>query len=177
LGITGNTIVVFTTDNGAELMLWPDGGMTPFHGEKGTNWEGGFRIPLMIRWPGVVRPGTVSNEIVSLLDMLPTLCAAAGTPDVKDRLLQGYQAGRRSYHVHLDGYNLVPYLRGDTTGSPRREFLYWSDDGDLLALRYGRWKLTFAEQRNHGFRVWSEPFVQLRVPQIVDLRADPFERV
>jgi arylsulfatase len=176
LGIANNTIVIFSSDNGAELMSWPDGGMLPFRGEKNTNWEGGYRVPLLVRWPGVVRPGTVSNEIVAHQDWLPTILAAAGQPDVTQRLLQGYQAGSRTYRVHLDGYNILPYLRGDTTGSPRREFFYWNDDGQLVALRYDRWKLVFQEQRTHGFDVWQEPFVTLRLPKLFDLRADPFER-
>jgi len=176
LGIANNTIVIFSSDNGAELMSWPDGGMIPFRGEKNTNWEGGYRVPLVMRWPGVIRPGQVSNEIVAHQDWLPTILAAAGMPDISQRLLQGYQAGPRTYRVHLDGYNLLPYLRGDTAGSPRREFFYWSDDGQLVALRYDRWKLVFQEQRSHGFDVWQEPFVSLRLPKLFDLRADPFER-
>lgn len=176
LKIADNTIVVYTTDNGAEVFTWPDGGTTPFKGEKGTNWEGGFRVPCVVRWPGVVQPGTVINEISSLEDWLPTLLAAAGVPDVKEKLLKGYQAGTKTFKVHLDGYNLMPALKGDAKEWPRKEFFYFSDDGDLLALRYNHWKFVFAEQRAEGARLWLEPFVMLRAPKLYNLRADPFER-
>jgi arylsulfatase len=176
LGIADNTIVMYSTDNGAETFSWPDGGTTPFHGEKNTNWEGGYRVPALIRWPGTIKPGTVYNDICAHEDMLPTILAAAGVPDVKDKLLKGYAAGGSSYKVHLDGYDLGPYFRGETTAGPRKEFLYWSDDGNLVALRYNRWKLVFAEQRAHGLAVWQEPFVELRLPALYDLRTDPFER-
>jgi arylsulfatase len=176
LGIANNTIVIFSSDNGAEVMSWPDGGATPFRGEKNTNWEGGYRVPFVIRWPGVVKPGTEVNEIAAHEDMMPTLLAAAGAPDVKEKLLTGYQAGDATYKVHLDGYNLMPYLKGDSDKYPRKEFLYWTDDGDLAALRYDKWKVNFMVQRAHGFDVWEEPFVTLRVPQLIDLHADPFER-
>jgi arylsulfatase len=176
LDIADNTIVVYTTDNGAEFFSWPDGGTTPFRGEKNTNWEGGFRVPAMVRWPGHIPAGTVSNEIVSGQDWLPTLLAAAGEPDVKEKLLKGYRAGRQSYKVHLDGYNLLPYLTGAVAESPRKEIFYFTDDGDLSALRYKDWKAIFLEQRAEGFDVWAEPLVPLRLPRLINLRRDPFER-
>ena len=176
LGIADNTIVIYSTDNGAETFTWPDGGTTPFRGEKATNWEGGYRVPTLIRWPGTIEPGTVSNAIFAHEDLLPTILAAAGVPDVKEKLLKGYAAGKKNYKVHLDGYNLIPYFRSETKESPRKEFLYWNDDGKLVALRYDRWKLVFSEQRSHGFGVWEEPFVDLRLPALYDLRSDPFER-
>ena len=176
LRIADNTIVMYSTDNGAETFTWPDGGTTPFRGEKATNWEGGYRVPTLLRWPGTIKPGSVYNDVFAHEDMLPTLLAAAGVPDVKERLLKGYTAGPKTYKVHLDGYNLVPYLKGEAKEPPRREFLYWNDDGKLVALRYNRWKLVFSEQRSHGFDVWQEPFVDLRLPALYDLRADPFER-
>jgi arylsulfatase len=176
LGIADNTIVIVTTDNGAEAFSWPDGGTTPFRGEKNTQWEGGYRVPAVVRWPGVVKPGTVVNDICSHEDWVPTLMAAAGESTITEKLLKGYQAGGMTYKVHLDGYNWMPYFKGEVAQGPRKEFLYWTDDGDLAALRYAKWKLTFMEQRAHGFDVWIEPFVQLRVPLLEDLRADPFER-
>ena len=176
LGIADDTIVMYSTDNGAETMSWPDGGTTPFRGEKNTNWEGGYRVPTVIRWPGVIKPGTIHNEVFAHEDMLPTLLAAAGDGAIKDELLDGYSANGRSYKVHLDGYNLLPFLKGEAGADPRNEFLYWTDGGDLAALRYGQWKLQFLEQRAHGFDVWQEPFVQLRVPKLFTLRGDPFER-
>jgi arylsulfatase A-like enzyme len=176
LQIADNTIVVYTSDNGAEVFTWPDGGTTPFRSEKGTNWEGGFRVPCVVRWPGVIQPRTVINEITSLEDWLPTLVAAAGVPDVKEKLLKGYQAGTKTFKVHLDGYNLLPALKGETKEWPRKEFFYFSDDGDLLALRYNHWKFVFAEQRAEGAQLWLEPFVMLRAPQLYNLRTDPFER-
>jgi len=180
LGITENTIVMYSTDNGAEVMSWPDGGTTPFRGEKNTNWEGGYRVPALIRWPGAVKPGTIYNDVFAHEDMLPTLLAAAGQPDIGAKLLTGYTigAGRGAprYKVHLNGYNLLPYLGGEAPEAPRKEFLYWTDDGDLAALRYAQWKIVFLEQRAHGFDVWEEPFVQLRLPKLFSLRADPFER-
>ena len=175
LGIADNTIVLWTTDNGAEVFSWPDGGTTPFHGEKNTSWEGGYRVPGMIRWPGVVKPGTEINDIVSHEDWVPTLVAAAGEPDVKEKLLTGYEAAGKTFKVHLDGYDQHDLLAG-TGPDPRKEFFYWTDDGNLAALRYDRWKILFLEQRAEGFDVWQEPFVALRVPKIFDLRADPFER-
>jgi arylsulfatase A-like enzyme len=176
LGISDNTFVMYTTDNGPEEFSWPDGGTSPFRGEKDTNWEAGWRVPSLIRWPGVIKPGTVSNEIFAHEDMLPTILAVAGVPDVKEKLLQGYKAGDKTFKVHLDGYNLVPYLKGEVKESPRKEMLYWSDDGDLMALRYENWKAVFKEQRAESFEVWSEPMVELRVPKLFNLRSDPFEK-
>ena len=176
LGITDNTIVMYSTDNGAEVMSWPDGGTTPFRGEKDTNFEGGWRVPCAIRWPGVIKPGTVSNEIFSHTDMLPTLAAAAGEPDAVEKLKKGYKSGNKTFKVHIDGFNLLPFLKGEVKENPRQGFLYWSDDGDLMALRVGNWKCVFMEQRGHGLKVWQEPLVPLRVPDIYNLRADPFER-
>ena len=176
LGIADNTIIMYSTDNGAEVMSWPDGGTTPFRGEKDTNFEGGWRVPCAIRWPGVIKAGTVSNEIFSHTDMLPTLAAAGGDPDVVEKLKKGYKSGNKTFKVHIDGYNLLPFLRGEVKDNPRKGFLYWSDDGDLMALRVGNWKTTFLEQRAHGLRVWDEPLVKLRAPRINNLRTDPFER-
>jgi arylsulfatase A-like enzyme len=175
LGIAGNTIVLYTTDNGAEEFSWPDGGTTPFHGEKNSSWEGGYRVPGMIRWPGVVKPGTEINAIVSHEDWVPTFVGAAGEPNVTQKLLTGYQAVGQTFKVHLDGYNLRPLLDG-SGADPRKEFFYWTDDGNLAGLRYERWKLLFLQQKAVGFKVWSEPLVPLRVPLIEDLRGDPFER-
>jgi arylsulfatase A-like enzyme len=175
LGIAQNTIVIYTTDNGAEVFTWPDGGTTPFRGEKGTNWEGSYRVPALIRWPGTVQPGTVINDLVAHEDWLPTLLAAAGTPEIKEKLQQGYTAGTKQFKVHLDGYDQTDVLAGKGP-SKRKEFFYFSDDGDLVALRYDRWKLVFAEQRAHSLAVWQDPFVPLRFPKLFDLRADPFER-
>jgi arylsulfatase len=175
LGIADNTIVMYSTDNGAEVMTWPDGGSTPFRGEKDTNWEGGWRVPCMIRWPGHIEPGTVSNEVCSHQDMLPTLLAAAGETDVVEKAKKGVKLGEKSFKVHLDGYNLLPFLEGEVAESPRPGFLYWSDDGDLMALRYGNWKFHFMQQRAHGFGVWEEPLVTTRVPQFFNLRNNPFE--
>ena len=177
LGLTENTIVVYSTDNGPHVNSWPDAGTTPFRSEKNTNWEGAFRVPSLIRWPGVVKPGTVSNEIISHLDWLPTLVAAAGDTEVKEKLLTGYQVGSKTFKVHLDGYNLVPYLSGEQEKSPRIDYFYFSDDGDLLALRYDNWKVVFAEQRATGtLQIWQEPFVQLRFPKLFNLRTDPLEK-
>jgi len=176
LGITENTIVMYSTDNGAEVMSWPDGGSTPFRGEKDTNFEGGWRVPCLIRWPGMIKPGIVSNEMFSHTDMLPTLVAAAGEADIVARLKKGHKAGNKTFKVHIDGFNLLPFLRGEVKENPRKGFLYWSDDGDLMALRVGNWKATFAEQRAKGLNVWREPFVSLRAPKLYNLRSDPFER-
>jgi arylsulfatase len=175
LGVADNTIVMYSTDNGAETFTWPDGGTTMFRGEKNTNWEGGYRVPTLIRWPGVIEPGTVSNEIAAHEDMLPTLLAAAGNANVKEQLLQGTTAIGRDYKVHLDGYDLGPALRGEAEW-PRKEFIYWTDDGSVAALRYGPWKITFLEQTAHGLDVWLNPFTELRAPLITNLRMDPFER-
>ncbi|HEX7978399.1 MAG TPA: arylsulfatase [Gemmatimonadaceae bacterium] len=176
LGIADNTIVMYSTDNGAEVLSWPDGGTTPFRGEKDTNFEGGWRVPCMIRWPGVIEPGTVSNDMFSHTDMLPTLAAAAGEPDVVEKLKKGYKAGKKTFKVHIDGYNLIPRWKGQAKENPRRGFIYWSDDGDLLALRVDDWKATFMEQRSVGLGVWQDPFVPLRFPKLYNLRSDPFER-
>jgi arylsulfatase len=176
LKIADNTIVMYSTDNGAECMSWPDGGTTPFRGEKDTNYEGGWRVPCAIRWPGVIKPGSVSNEIFNHQDMLPTLAAAAGEPEVVQKMKQGYKSGTKTFKVHLDGYNVLPFLKGDAKENPRKGMLYWSDDGDLMALRVGDWKCTFMVQRATGFGVWEEPLVAKRVPDINNLRSDPFER-
>jgi arylsulfatase len=176
LGIANNTIVMYSSDNGAEVFTWPDGGTTPFRSEKDTNWEGGWRVPCIIRWPGVTRAGTVSNEIFAHEDMLPTLLAAAGEPGIVDKVKVGHRAGDKTFKAHLDGYNVMPYLKGDAKEAPRKEFLYWSDDGDLMALRYDKWKAVFAEQRAEAFEVWAEPLVKLRVPRLFNLRSDPFEK-
>jgi ABC-type uncharacterized transport system ATPase subunit len=174
LGIADNTIVMYSTDNGAEKFTWPDGGQSPFRGEKNTNWEGGYRVPCAMRWPGVIKPGTVNNDIFAHEDMLPTLCAAAGDPDVKEKLRKGMKVGEKTFKVHLDGYNITDALAGKSP-SPRREFFYFNDDGSLVGLRYDQWKIVFAEQREHGMNVWQEPFVALRLPKLFNLRADPFE--
>ncbi|MDH3668851.1 MAG: arylsulfatase [Paracoccaceae bacterium] len=176
LGIADNTVVMYTTDNGAEVFSWPDGGTIPFRGEKNDNWEGGFRVPLAVKWPGVIEPGSVSNDIISHLDWFPTIAAALGDTDLKDRMKQGPVFGNDNTKVHLDGYNFLPRWKGEVDEGPRKEFFYFSDTGNLLNLRYDKWKIVFAEQRAEGFEVWQEPFVQLRLPKIFDLRADPFER-
>ncbi len=174
LGLTDNTIVMYSTDNGAEKFTWPDGGNSPFHGEKGTQWEGGFRVPCAMRWPGVIKPGTVFNDIFSHEDMLPTLLAAAGVPDMKEQLLKGMKVGDKTFKVHLDGYNCMDALAGKTP-SPRHEFFYFGDEGNLAALRYDQYKIVFQEQRAHGFGGWQEPYSTLRFPKVYNLRSDPFE--
>ena len=174
LGLDDNTIVMYSTDNGAEKFTWPDGGQSPFRGEKNTNWEGGYRVPTVIRWPGVITPGTVFNDIFSHEDMLPTLLAAAGDWDVKQKVLMGMKVGEQTFKVHLDGYNMTDALAGKSP-SPRKEFFYFNDDGSLVALRYDQWKLVFAEQRAHSLDVWQDPFVTLRFPKLFNLRSDPFE--
>ena len=176
LGIANNTLVVYTTDNGAEVMSWPDGGSTPFRGEKATGWEGGFRVPMVMRWPGVITPGTVYNDIFAHEDLLPTFAAAGSDPDVVARCLKTCQSGNKSFKVHLDGHNLIPFFKGEVKEAPRKEFLYWSDDGDLLALRVNDWKIAFKVQEHKGIDVWRREFTNLRVPQIYNLRADPFEQ-
>jgi arylsulfatase len=176
LGIADNTIVMYSTDNGAELFSWPDGGTTPFHGEKNTNWEGGYRVPLLIRWPGKIPAGKVSNEIISHEDWVTTFLAAVGEPDIKEKLKTGHTVGNKTFKVHLDGYNFLPYLTGTEEQGPRKEFFYWNDDGQLVGLRYGQWKLVFMEQRAEGFEVWSDPWWTLRLPKVMNLRRDPFER-
>ncbi len=176
LGIADNTIVIFTTDNGAECFTYPDGGQTPFRGEKDTNWEGGWRVPMVMRWPGVIKPGTVSHEICSHEDLLPTFLAAAGEPDIVAKCLQGHQAGDKTYKVHLDGYNLMPGFTGETKEWPRKEFVYWTDDGALCALRLMDMKMHFLEQEHKGFDIWTREFTNFRIPQVFNLRSDPFER-
>ena len=177
LNIAENTIVFYSTDNGPHYNTWPDAAATPFRGEKNTNWEGGWRVPSMVRWPGHVPADTVSNQIMHHMDWMPTLAAAAGNPDLKEKLLKGYKAGNTTYKVHLDGYNVLPFLTGKEKESPRKEIFYFSDDGDLTALRYQDWKFIFMEQKAPGtLRVWMEPFVPLRVPLIENLRRDPYER-
>ena len=177
LGIANNTFVMYSTDNGPHMNSWPDGAMTPFRNEKNSNWEGAYRVPGMVRWPGKIKPGQISNEIVSHLDWLPTLVAIGGDADVKDKLMKGYKVGDMTYKVHPDGDNLVPYLTGQTPKSPRKAFLYFNDDQQLTGLRYDNFKLVFMEQRAQGtLRVWSEPFTNLRVPKIFNLRTDPYER-
>lgn len=175
LGVEENTIVIYTTDNGAETFTWPDGGTTMFRGEKNTNWEGGYRVPFVIRWPGVIKPGAVVNDIGAHEDLATTLVAAAGDPEIRTELLKGKRINGRNYKVHLDGYNLLPALKGEASW-PRQEFIYWTDDGSVAALRYGAWKVTFLAQNAKGLKVWQEPFVPLRAPLLTNLRMDPFER-
>lgn len=177
LGLADNTIVFYSTDNGPHMNSWPDAAMTPFRNEKNSGWEGAFRIPAMVRWPGHIQPGTVSNDVMAHLDWMPTLLAAAGAPEVKDKLLTGYKAAGRNFKVHLDGYNFLPYLTGQTAEAPRQEFFYFSDDGDLLAMRYDNWKLHFKVQDAPGtLEVWQREFRPLRVPLFINLRTDPYER-
>ena len=176
LDISDNTIVMYATDNGAEVMTWPDGGTTMFKGEKNTTWEGGFRVPTMVRWPGKIKPGQVSNEIISHQDWMPTLLAAVGNTSVKEDLLKGRSVNGRDINVHLDGYNFLPYFLGEEEKGPRKEMFYFTDDGSVSALRYNDWKINFSVQRAHGADVWSEPFVTLRLPMYTNLRMDPFER-
>ncbi len=177
LGIAEDTLVFYSTDNGPHMNSWPDAGMTPFRSEKNTNWEGAFRVPGMVRWPGKIKAGSVSNQMISHMDWLPTILAAAGEPEIKDKLLKGHKAGAKTFKVHLDGYNQLPFLTGQTDKGPREEFFYFSDDGDLFAMRYDNWKLVFAEQREVGTcQIWAEPFVRLRLPHIFNLRTDPLER-
>jgi arylsulfatase len=177
LGIAENTIVFYSTDNGPRMNSWPDAAMTPFRNEKNSNWEGAYRVPAMVRWPGKIKPGSVSNEIVSHMDWLPTFLAAAGEPKIKEKLLKGYKAGKKTLKVHLDGDSLLPYLTGQESKSPRVSFFYFSDDGDLTGLRYDNWKFVFMEQRMTGTcAIWAEPFVRLRIPKFFNLRTDPFER-
>lgn len=176
LGIADNTIVVYTTDNGAEMMTWPDGGSTPYRGEKAQNWEGAYRVPTLIRWPGVIKPGSVFNQIFAHEDFLPTFAAAAGNPNIVKQCLASCTSEGKSFHVHLDGYNLLPFFSGHTKDSPRQSFLYWSDDGDLFAVRVKDWKISFIESYAKGLLIWQEPFDKLRAPRIYNLRSDPFER-
>jgi arylsulfatase A-like enzyme len=177
LGIAEDTIVIYSTDNGPHMNTWPDGGMTPFRSEKNTNWEGAFRVPEMVRWPGRIPAGVVSNEIIQHHDWLPTFLAAAGDTDTVEELKAGKQIGDKTFKVHIDGYNLLPYLTGEEERSPRLGFVYLSDDGDVLAIRYDNWKVVFMEQRVQGtLQVWFDPFVLLRVPKLYNLRTDPYER-
>ncbi|PWJ42395.1 arylsulfatase [Sediminitomix flava] len=177
LGIADNTIVFYSTDNGPHKNTWPDAALSPFRGEKNTNWEGGWRVPAMVKWPGTIKPGSVSNEIVHHMDWFPTFLAAAGENDIKGKLLDGYQVGDKTFKVHLDGYNILPYFQGKEKESPRKEIFYFSDDGDLTALRYDDWKMVFMEQRMYGtLGVWANPFTPLRVPLMFNLRQDPYEQ-
>jgi arylsulfatase len=178
LGITDDTFVMYSTDNGPHMNTWPDGAMTPFRSEKDTNWEGAFRVPLVVRWPGVIPAGSISNEIVQHHDWLPTFLAMAGDHDVMDKLKKGnFKAAGKTFKAHIDGYNLLPYLKGETDRSPREGFIYFDDDGQLVALRFDNWKCVFLEQRAPGtLLVWAEPFTPLRVPKLYNLRTDPFER-
>jgi arylsulfatase len=177
LGIAGNTFVMYSTDNGPHMNSWPDAGMTPFRNEKNSNWEGAFRVPAVVRWPGHIPAGVVSNDIVSHLDWLPTFLAMAGDPDIVEKLKRGHRVGAKTFKVHLDGYNLLSFLTEKGVPSPRPGFLYFDDDGDLVGLRYDNWKVVFMEQRMQGtLRIWQEPFVPLRFPKLFNLRTDPFER-
>jgi arylsulfatase len=176
LGIAEDTIVVYSTDNGAEVFSWPDGGNTPFRGEKATNWEGGFRVPMVMRWPGVIEPGAIINDMGAHEDLLPTFLAAAGEPAIVAKLLRGYKADRKTFKVHLDGSDLTPFLRGEVKQSPRESFLYWNDDGQLTAIRVKHIKVVFLEQRAASLGVWRERFTPLRIPKTFNLRSDPFER-
>lgn len=177
LGIADNTFVMYSTDNGPHMNSWPDAAMTPFRNEKNSNWEGAYRVPAMVRWPGKIKPGQISNEIVSHYDWLPTLLAIAGDEQVTDKLLKGYKVDDMTYKVHIDGYNLVPYLTGKAEKSLRESFLYINDDQQLTSLRFDNWKLVFMEQRVPGtLRIWAEPFVTLRFPKLFNLRTDPYER-
>tara|TARA_R110002110_G_scaffold415561_2_gene650923 strand:- start:139354 stop:140844 length:1491 start_codon:yes stop_codon:yes gene_type:complete len=176
LNIADNTIVFYSTDNGPHYNMWPDAAITPFRGEKNTNWEGGYRVPALLRWPGNIQPGSVNNQVMSHLDWVPTFMAAAGDSQVKEKLLKGHRANGKSFKVHLDGYNFLPFLTGKQEQAPRNEFFYFSDDGLLTGARVGDWKLVFAEQRAHRFDVWRDPFVTLRIPKLFHLRRDPLER-
>jgi len=176
LKIADNTIVFYSTDNGVHFNTWPDAGITPFRSEKNTNWEGAYRVPAMVRWPAKIKPGQISNEIMSHLDWMPTLAAAAGDPNLKQDLLKGKQVGNKKSKLHLDGYNFLPYLTGEADKSPRREFIYLEDSGMPVGVRVGDWKIVFAENRAQTMALWAEPFVTLRMFKIFNLRRDPFER-
>jgi arylsulfatase len=177
LGIANDTVVVYTTDNGPNMFSWPDSAMTPFRSEKDSNWEGAFRVPAMVRWPGKIKPGQISNEMFSGLDWFPTLLAAAGDADVKERLLKSASIDGKTFKVHLDGYNQLPYLTGQQPKSARNEFFYFNDDGELVATRVDNWKFVWCEQRAPGnLVIWANPFTCLRAPKIYNLRMDPYER-
>ena len=176
LGIAEDTIVQYSTDNGPHYNTWPDGAITPWRSEKNSNWEGAYRVPAFVRWPGKFEAGKTLNGIVTHQEWLPTLVAAAGEPDIVDKLKQGYQAGDKHFHVHIDGYNILPYLTGEMDESPRTFFYYTNDDGQVTAIRINDWKIVFMEQRAKGMMVWAEPFVSLRLPKLFNLRRDPFER-
>ncbi len=176
LGISENTIVQYSTDNGPHYNTWPDGAISPWRSEKNSNWEGAYRVPAFVRWPGKFEAGKVMNGIVTHQEWLPTLLAAAGEPDIVNKLRRGHDAGDKKFKVHIDGYNLLPYLTGETDESPREFFFYTNDDGKIVAIRYGDWKAVFAEQRAKTLQLWAEPFVELRLPKIFNLRRDPFER-
>jgi arylsulfatase len=176
LGVADNTIVIYSTDNGPHRNTLPDAGTTWFRSEKNTNWEGAYRVPCLLRWPGMVEPNSVSNEIVGSHDWLPTLVHAAGEPDVVDKLKSGYEANGKTYKVHIDGYDMTPYLSGDAEEHSRPGFIYFSDDGDVVAMRYHNWKFVFMEQESKGtLYLWMNPFKTLRIPKIFNLRTDPFE--
>jgi arylsulfatase len=177
LGIAEDTIVFYSTDNGPHMNSWPDAAMTPFRNEKNSNWEGAFRVPALVRWPGKIPAGYISNEIIAHQDWLPTFLAAAGEPEIKEKLMKGHEAGDKEFKVHIDGYNFLPYLTIEGEKAPRPGFIYFSDDGELVCLRFDNWKVVFAEQRATGtLKIWQEPFVALRFPKMFNLRTDPFER-
>jgi arylsulfatase len=181
LKVADNTVVVYTTDNGAECVTWPDGGATPFKGEKDTNWEGGFRVPCVIRWPAVIKAGAVINDVCAHEDFIPTFAAAAGEPELGEKLRAGYTLNGKRFKVYLDGSNLLPFFKGEQKTSPREAFFYWSDDGDLMALRFREWKCAFLEQNNKispefPMGPWAGEFSKLRTPKLYNLRADPYER-
>src|SRR6185503_14579586 len=177
LGVANDTLVLYTTDNGPHMNSWPDGAMTPFRSEKNTNWEGAFRVPCMIRWPGKIKAGSISNELGSGLDWFPTLVAATGDAGVKDELVKGMQLGSKNAKVHLDGFNHLPYLTGQQEHGARDSFFYFNDDGDVVGMRFANWKVVFMEQRVQGtLLVWGEPFTPLRIAKFFDLHADPYER-
>lgn len=176
LGIAEDTFVMYSTDNGPHRNSWPDGATTPFRSEKNTNWEGAFRVPLLVRWPGKIKAGSISNGIVQHHDWLPTFLAMAGDTEIMEKLKKGYKAIGRTYKNHIDGFNLLPYLTGEVTESPRNIYFYFSDDGDVLGVRFDNWKFVFMEQRSQGtLQVWAEPFIRLRVPKMFNLRTDPYE--
>jgi arylsulfatase len=176
LGIADDTIVQYSTDNGPHYNCWPDGAISPWRSEKDTNWEGAFRVPCFVRWPGKFPAGRVLNGIVTHQEWLPTLLAAAGEPNIVEKLKQGHQAGEKNFHVHIDGFNILPYLTGEMDKCPRNWFFYVDDDGDLTAIRFADWKIVYKEQRAKTMKLWGEPFVELRMPKIFNLRRDPFER-